>query len=42
MVQDILDGLRQGRETRLPGLGSFRQGTDGRLVFRREGGSRRA
>jgi|BarGraIncu00222A_1022003.scaffolds.fasta_scaffold85434_3 nucleoid DNA-binding protein len=42
MVQDILDGLRQGKETRLPGLGSFRQGTDGRLVFRREGGSRRA
>ncbi len=42
MVQEILDGLRQGRETRLPGLGCFRSGADGRLVFKREGGKRRA
>ena len=42
LVQEILDGLRQGRETHLPGLGSFRQGADGRLAFKREGGKRRA
>jgi nucleoid DNA-binding protein len=42
MVQEILDGLRQGRETRLPGLGSFRPGADGRLAFERERGKRRA
>ena len=41
MVQEILVGLRQGKETRLPGLGCFRPGTDGRLAFQREGVKRR-
>ena len=40
MVQDILDGLRHGKETHLPGLGRFRPGADGRLAFQREGGKR--
>jgi nucleoid DNA-binding protein len=42
MVQEILDSLRQGKETRLPGLGCFRAGADGRLSFERERGKRRA
>jgi nucleoid DNA-binding protein len=42
MVQEILDSLRQGKETRLPGLGRFRAGADGRLSFERERGKRRA
>jgi nucleoid DNA-binding protein len=41
MVQEILVGLRQGKETRLPGLGCFRPGTGGRLAFQREGAKRR-
>ena len=41
MVQEILVGLRQGKETRLPGLGYFRPGTGGRLAFQREGVKRR-
>jgi nucleoid DNA-binding protein len=41
LVQEILDGLRQGKETRLPGLGCFRPGTGGRLAFQREGAKRR-
>jgi len=42
LVQEILDGLRQGKETRLPGLGCFRPGTGGQVKFHREGGRRRA
>src|SRR5215831_13423929 len=42
MVQEILGGLRQGKETRLPGLGRFRPGADGRLAFQREREKRRA
>jgi nucleoid DNA-binding protein len=42
IVQEILDGLRRGQSTRLPGLGSFRQGADGRPSFQRERGKRRA
>ena len=42
IVQEILDGLRRGQSTRLPGLGSFRQGVDGRPSFQRERGKRRA
>lgn len=42
LVEEILHGLRQGKVTRLPGLGSFRPGADGRLAFHREGGKRRA
>ena len=41
MVQEILVGLRQGKATRLPGLGCFRPGTGGRLAFRREEVKRR-
>jgi nucleoid DNA-binding protein len=41
MVQEILVGLRHGKETRLPGLGCFRPGTGGRLAFQREGVKRR-
>jgi nucleoid DNA-binding protein len=40
LVQEILDGVRQGKETRLPGLGYFRPGTGGRLAFQREGAKR--
>jgi nucleoid DNA-binding protein len=40
MVHAILDGLRAGKATRLPGLGRFRTGTDGRLAFQRERGKR--
>ena len=42
VVQDILASLRRGESTRLPGLGSFRQGRDGQLSFQRERGKRRA
>ena len=42
MVQEILDGLRNGKEMRLPGLGCFRTRTNGRLAFERERGKRRA
>ena len=42
MVEEILAGLRRGEETRLPGLGSFRQGAGGRVAFKREGGKRSA
>jgi len=42
IVREILDGLRRGQSTRLPGLGSFRQGADGRPSFQRERGKRRA
>ncbi|MEO8597783.1 MAG: HU family DNA-binding protein [Candidatus Solibacter sp.] len=42
IVQDILAGLRRGECTRLPGLGSFRQGPDGQPRFQRERGKRRA
>ena len=42
MVQEILGGLRRGKETRLPGLGCFRPGADGRVAFQRERGKRRA
>ena len=41
MVQDILDRVRRGKETRMPGLGCFRPGADGRLAFEKEGGKPR-
>ena len=41
LVQEILDGVRQGKETRLPGLGCFRSGAGGHLAFQREGAKRR-
>jgi nucleoid DNA-binding protein len=40
LVLEILDGLRHGKATRLPGLGCFRPGTGGRLAFQREGAKR--
>ena len=42
IVKEILEGLRRGENTRLPGLGYFRQGADGRPAFQRERGKRRA
>ena len=42
MVQEILHGVRHGKEIRLPGLGCFRSGSDGRMAFERERGKRRA
>lgn len=42
MVREILDGLRDGKETRLPGLGSFRKGAGGKVAFEKEGGKQRA
>jgi len=42
IVNQILADLRQGKEAALPGLGRFKHGPDGRMVFEREGGSRRA
>ena len=41
VVQEILDSVRHGKETLLPGLGRFRLGADGRLAFVREPGRRR-
>ena len=41
LVQEILGELRQGKQSRLPGLGCFRTGPDGRLVFEREARKRR-
>jgi hypothetical protein len=37
VVREILEGLRKGKQPRLPGLGCFRAGADGRLVFEPEG-----
>jgi nucleoid DNA-binding protein len=36
LVREILGGLRQGKPARLPGLGCFRAGVDGRVIFERE------
>ena len=41
LVLEILDGVRHGKSTRLPGLGCFRPGAGGRLTFQREGAKRR-
>ena len=41
MVRDILDSARLGKETRLPGLGRFLPGADGRIAFEREKGKPR-
>jgi nucleoid DNA-binding protein len=41
LVQEILDGVRQGKKTRFPGLGCFRPGAGGRVAFQREGAKRR-
>ena len=36
MVQQILTRVREGKEAPLPGLGKFRQGPGGKIVFDRE------
>jgi nucleoid DNA-binding protein len=41
VVHQILSNLRQGRDARLSGLGIFRHGPDGGVVFEREGDRRR-
>ncbi len=35
-VQQLLFNLRKGKESRLPGLGRFVHGPDGKLIFQRE------
>ena len=40
IVQQILENLRKGKETPLPGLGKFTHGPDGRIAFELEGGKR--
>jgi len=41
LVNEIRAGVRAGKETRFPGLGSFRAGVDGCVSFKREGGKGR-
>jgi nucleoid DNA-binding protein len=41
IVREILVSVRQGKETRLPGLGRFLPGSDGKVAFEREKGKRR-
>jgi nucleoid DNA-binding protein len=36
VVQQILARVREGKEAPLPGLGKFRQGSGGKVVFSRE------
>jgi len=36
IFQKIVSDLRKGREPALPGLGKFRQGSDGHVVFEPE------
>ena len=40
MVREILESVRQGKETHLPGLGRFLPGADGKVAFERESGKR--
>jgi nucleoid DNA-binding protein len=40
VVHQILSDLRQGKPAPLPGLGSFKHGTDGRIAFEPEGRKR--
>ncbi|MGB7762748.1 MAG: HU family DNA-binding protein [Bryobacteraceae bacterium] len=41
LVQEIVAGLRRGRDARLPGLGKLTVKPDGNLACDREGDSRR-
>ncbi len=41
MVRQILTDLRNGRESAFPGLGRFRHGPDGKVLFELERGRRR-
>jgi len=36
MVYDLVHRLRQGKEARLPGVGTFTYSADGRIAFERE------
>ncbi|HEX3748644.1 MAG TPA: HU family DNA-binding protein [Bryobacteraceae bacterium] len=36
MLQKIVSDLRKGRQPALPGLGIFKHGPDGQVVFERE------
>lgn len=36
LVQQILTRVREGKEAPLPGLGKFRQGRGGKVIFRKE------
>jgi nucleoid DNA-binding protein len=40
VVRQILNNLRLGKETPLPGLGKFTHGADGKVAFEAEGGKR--
>ena len=40
VVRDILSRIRRGQDAPLPGLGRFRQGRDGTIMFERDGGGR--
>jgi nucleoid DNA-binding protein len=40
-VRQVLDDLRRGGEPSFPGLGRFRQGHDGKVIFEAERGLRR-
>jgi nucleoid DNA-binding protein len=41
MVREILDSVRHGKETLLPGLGRFVPGIDGKVAFEKEKHKRR-
>jgi hypothetical protein len=36
VVHSLLRSLRHGKDARVPGLGTFSPGKDGRVVFQRE------
>ena len=40
VVHHILSNLRAGKSAALPGLGRFKQGADGQIVFEKEGNRR--
>lgn len=41
VLRQVLADLKQGRESSFPGLGRFRHGADGKVVFEAEGETRR-
>ena len=40
VVHDILERVREGKTARFPGMGQFRAGADGKVVFQRDRGRR--
>ena len=42
VVHDILVRLREGKSAPFPGMGRFRAGADGKVVFQRDRGRRNA